>query len=153
VHLAPEDPRYVDFERNILSKLRRAAPDVRVVLASDTRTGLLEATSDQYGTVAYRYGGREAESRSSGAGEVLPLIYGLAGVERRRLPPGPAYPGYPLDAGTRTAEVWFYGVLPILIIASWMRSQGPTAFGRTRNGARPVDASPIGRRGQAQGDM
>ena len=33
VHLAPEDPRYMDLQRNVLAKLERAMPDVIVRLA------------------------------------------------------------------------------------------------------------------------
>jgi ABC-2 type transport system permease protein len=119
VRLAPEDPRYIDFERNILGKLRRTMAVVSVRLESESRTGLFEASSENYGTVVYRYDGKQAESRSTGAGEVLPLIYGLAGIERMAVPERAPYPGYPLQAGTRPAEVWFYGLLPILIIAGW----------------------------------
>jgi ABC-type transport system involved in multi-copper enzyme maturation permease subunit len=153
VRLAPEDPRYVDFERNILSKLERTMPDVKVVLESETRTGLFEASSDKYGTILYRYAGKDAESRSTGTGEVLPLIYGLAGAERKAVPPAPVYPGYPLEASPRAAELWFYGILPVLIIAVWIVSQRPTAFRRTPRGARPIDVLPVGRRGQIQGDV
>ena len=34
VHLAPEDPRYVDLRRNVLAKLERALPDVTIRLAT-----------------------------------------------------------------------------------------------------------------------
>ena len=33
VHLAPEDPRYADLQRNVLAKLERAMPNVSVTLA------------------------------------------------------------------------------------------------------------------------
>jgi ABC-type transport system involved in multi-copper enzyme maturation permease subunit len=124
VRLAPEDPRYIDFARNILGKLERTMPDVKIVLQSQSRTGALEEASEKYGTMVYHYGGRQAESRSTGTGEILPLIYDLAKVERKSTPPVPAYPGYPLEAGTRAAEIWFYGVLPLLIIAAWIATQG-----------------------------
>ena len=98
VRLAPEDPRYVDFERNILSKLQRTMPDVKVVLESETRTGLFEASSDKYGTILYRYGGKgQSESRSTDPEEVLPLIYGLGGVERKVTPATPPLPGLSVE--------------------------------------------------------
>ena len=59
--------------------------------------------------VLYRYDGKQAESRSTGEGEVLPLIYGLAGIERKAVPDRDPYPGYPLQARTDLAQVWFYG--------------------------------------------
>src|SRR5262245_39662469 len=92
VHTRAEDPRYIDFEHNILSKLRRTMPDVEVRLASESRTGVFEGQSETYGTVRYRHGSKEDESRSTGPGEVLPLIYALAGVRREIIAPQPAYP-------------------------------------------------------------
>jgi hypothetical protein len=35
VHLAPEDPRYADLQRNVLAKLARAPPHVTIRLAGD----------------------------------------------------------------------------------------------------------------------
>jgi len=122
VRLAPEDPRYIDFERKVLSKLRRSVRDLTVTLQSDTRSGLFEA-SDSYGLVHYHYDGKQAESRSTGEGEVLPLIYGLAGTERKPIADREPYPGYPLQAGTDLARVWFYGVLPLIIVAACVLAQ------------------------------
>jgi len=119
VRLAPEDPRYIDFERKVLSKLRRSVRDFAVTLQSDTRSGLFE-NSDTYGVMVYRYDGKQAESRSTGEGEVLPLIYGLAGIERKAVADRDPYPGYPLQARTDLAQVWFYGLLPLLILAAWV---------------------------------
>ena len=118
VQLAPEDPRYIDFERKVLSKLRRSVRDFTVTLQSDTRSGLFE-TSDNYGLFRYQYDGKQAQSRSTGEGEVLPLIYGLAGIERKAVPDRDPYPGYPLQARTDLAQAWFYGFLPLLIVAAW----------------------------------
>jgi ABC-type transport system involved in multi-copper enzyme maturation permease subunit len=144
VRLAPEDPRYIDFARNILSKLQRTMPDVRIVQESRSRTGALEEASQNYGTIVYQYGGRQSESRSTGTGEILPLIYGLAQVERKGTPAAPPYPGYPLEASPRAAEIWFYGALPLLILAAWITTQGGLSFvyatnGRRSGAARSVD--------------
>ncbi len=151
VRLAPEDPRYIDFERNILGKLRRTMPNVSVRLESDSRSGLFEASSENYGNVLYRYNGKQVESRSTGAGEVLPLIYGLVGVERAVVPESAPYPGYPLQAGTGLAEVWFYGVLPLFIIAGWIQSQRNFVFARPLSAAHHSNSA-NGRRGPSQGD-
>jgi hypothetical protein len=148
VRLAPEDPRYIDFERNILSKLQRTLPDVKIVLQSQSRTGALEEASEKYGTILYQYGGRQAESRSTGTGEILPLIYGLAQVERKSAPPAPPYPGYALEAGTRAAELWFYGVLPALIVAAWIATLGFIPLARA--GVR--SAFSVGDGAKAKGD-
>jgi ABC-2 type transport system permease protein len=134
VRLAPEDPRYVDFERNILSKLQRALANVDIRLASQGRSGLFEGSSETYGTARYRYGGREDESRSTGAGEVLPLIYALAGVQRETVRATSAYPGYPLQADASLAEMWFYGFLPLLILTLWVVARGFIPVGRLTGG-------------------
>jgi len=52
-----------------------------------------------------RFSDREAESRSTGTGEILLLIYGLAQVARKEMPAASPYPGHPLEVG--------YAVLPI----------------------------------------
>src|SRR5262245_22263349 len=122
VRLAPEDPRYIDFERKVLSKVRRSVRDLTVALHSETRSGLFEA-SDSYGVVHYQYDGKQAESRSTGEGEVLPLIYGLAGIERKAVPDRDPYPGYPLQTGTNLAQVWFSGLLPMIVGAAWVLSR------------------------------
>jgi ABC-type multidrug transport system ATPase subunit/ABC-type transport system involved in multi-copper enzyme maturation permease subunit len=129
VRLAPEDPRYIDFDRKILGRLRRAMPDVDVRLQSESRSGLFEGSAESYGIIRYRYAGKEDESRSTGAGEVLPIIFGLAGVQRATAAEAPAYPGYPLQVDLRLAQVWFYAVLPILVAALWTVMRG-TVFPR-----------------------
>jgi hypothetical protein len=150
VRLAPEDPRYIDFERTIVGKLQRTMPDVRIIQASRTRTGALEEGSDKYGTILYQYGGRQAESRSTGTGEILPLIYGLAQVERKSTPTGPPYPGYPLEAGEHGAEVWFYGALPLLIVAVWIATQGGLGFIYARSGTRHGDTRSVEEGGKSK---
>ena len=153
VRLAPEDPRYIDFERNILGKLQRTVPDVKIVLESQSRTGALEEASEKYGTILYEYGGARSESRSTGTGEILPLIYGLAQVTRKEMQPDLPFPGYPLDAGTRTAEVWFYGALPLLILAAWITSQGRVSFSLARRGVRSADTHSLTQERNAKGDL
>ena len=86
-HLAAEDPRRVDLERQALSKLRRVLPKVQVQYIANTSTGLFEQTSQHYGEIWYDLGGRRAMSRMTTAEGVLETIYSLAGVtppERRR---------------------------------------------------------------------
>ena len=126
VHLAPEDPRYADLRRNLLAKLERILPNVTVRLAED-RPGILGANDESYGRVDYDYAGRLASSRSTSHREVLPLLYGLAGVA----PPPPAggedYRGYPLVADADPSLAWFLGGLPLLIAAIWWRVQRPPA--------------------------
>ena len=76
VNLAPEDPRFLDLRRNVLSKIERAMPNVTINVAGRTNN----ADADRYGEVDYSYAGRTDMSRSTSPREILPLIYGLAGI-------------------------------------------------------------------------
>jgi ABC-type transport system involved in multi-copper enzyme maturation permease subunit len=119
VHLVPEDPRYVDLRRNVLSKLQRAMPDVTVRLAVAAQT-MVGGTSDEaYGDVEYAYGASSARSRSTSHREVLPLIYGLAGKPLPPPIPGQDYPGYPLEVFGELPLAWFSGALPLLVVVAW----------------------------------
>lgn len=119
VHLAAEDPRAGDYERNVLTKLRRTLPDLRVEYPYAGRSALFE-NDDRYGTIVYRAGAKEAVSRSTTEEIVLDELETLAGLT----PPErgePAYPGYPLNASPRGAAIFFYAVWPLLVIAPRLR--------------------------------
>jgi ABC-2 type transport system permease protein len=127
VHLASEDPRFIDLSRNVLAKLERAMPDVTIRLAGERPAG----QGDRYGEVEYLYHGRSDVSRSTSYREVLPLLYALAGREVPRTQPGADYPGYPLDADAQPALVWFFGALPALIACAWWLSRRPPRIDQT----------------------
>jgi ABC-2 type transport system permease protein len=139
VHLAPEDPRYTDFRRNILSKLERTLPDMRVRLASSGQSPIGSSGDEAYGEIEYLYAGRSARSRSTSHREVLPILYGLAGMAPPTPDPGDDYPGYPLVANARFALPWFLGVLPlVIVIAWWWSSRGPRrSFQVNEDGGKP----------------
>jgi ABC-2 type transport system permease protein len=123
VHMVPEDPRYIDLRRNVLSKLQRVMPDVAVRLVT-TGQSMVGSTGDEgYGQIEYSYGGRSATSRSTSHREALPLLYGLAGKPIPTPVPGEDYPGYPLIAGGELTLLWFFGVLPLLIAMTWWWSR------------------------------
>jgi hypothetical protein len=125
VHLAPEDPRYVDLRRNVLVKLERVMPSVVIQLATSGQSMVGSTSEEAYGEVEYFYGGRSDKSRSTSHREILPLIYTLAG---RPVPPpiaGADYPGYPLLANGSPALAWFLSVLPLLIVIAWWWSRRP----------------------------
>jgi hypothetical protein len=131
VHLAAEDPRYADLQRNVLAKLERAMPSVSVTLARP-RQGFSGGSSDEsYSEVEYVYGKRSDISRSTSPREILPLLYALAGV----LPPAPApgseYPGYPLVASADAALFWFFGALPLLIVLCWWWVRRPPSVDKS----------------------
>lgn len=123
VKLALEDPRYIDFANDVLGKLRRTIPDIEVIAASEGRSALFAQSADSYGEITYRYAGREATSRSTGAGEVLPVIYELARIRPQSIASPEPYPGHPLVADPRPAALWFYLILPVLVAAAWLFAQ------------------------------
>jgi ABC-2 type transport system permease protein len=125
VHLAPEDPRYVDLRRNVLAKLERTIPSVTVRLAS-TGQSVVGSTSDEaYGEIEYAYGGRTDKSRSTSHREILPLLYTLAEKPIPTPVAGEEYPGYPLIASGSPALIWFCVILPLLIVIAWWGSRRP----------------------------
>ena len=123
VHLAPEDPRYADLQRNVLGKLERVLPNLSIRLAAGWQSLAANAGDDSYGEVEYTYGGRSDISRSSSPREILPLLYGLARVALPAPIPGADYPGYPLVANGQVALLWFFCGLPLFIGLAWWRSR------------------------------
>lgn len=142
VHLAPEDPRYADLQRNVLAKLERVLPRMTVRLAGGNPSIVTYADDDFYGEVEYSYGSRTDISRSTSPREILPLLYGLANISPPALAPGSDYPGYPLIARRWFPLLWFFGGLPLLIIFAWWWSCRPSrslalvSQGRSRHKSR-----------------
>ena len=130
VRLAPEDPRYAALQRNVLSKLERAMPNVSVTLAGTRQYPAAGSGDDSYGEIEYVYGDRSDVSRSTSPREALPLIYGLAGVSQPSPTSGGEYPGYPLVASATAAFLWFFGALPLLIASCWWWSRRPPRLDR-----------------------
>jgi hypothetical protein len=123
VHLAAEDPRYIDLQRNVLSKLERVMPRVSIHLATARQSFVSPAVDESYGEIEYRYADRADTSRSTSPREILPLIYGLAAVPTPTTIPSAEYPGYPLVANGDLALVWFLAILPALIVLAWWRAR------------------------------
>jgi len=121
VHLAASDPRLVDLDRKVLARLKRVMPRVTVRLADSGQANVFGSSGDEdYGEIVLTYHDKSATTRSTGAGEILPILYELAGVD----PPtpgaaGPDEPGYPLVADASYAAVWFYGAQPLGFAALW----------------------------------
>jgi hypothetical protein len=123
VHLAAEDPRYIDLQRNVLAKLERTMPHVFIRLATARQTFASSAGDEAYGEIEYRYGTRQDTNRSTSAREILPLIYGLASVSPPVPIPSAEFPGYPLVTDGTLSLLWFLAVLPILVVLAWWRSR------------------------------
>jgi ABC-2 type transport system permease protein len=125
VHLAAEDPRYIDLQRTVLAKLERTVPHVSIRLETTRQSFASSADDEAYGLIEYRYGARSDSTRSTNPREILPLIYGLAGMPVPVPVPAPSadYPGYPHVANGGPALLWFFLVLPLLIAFAWWRSR------------------------------
>ncbi len=120
VHLAAEDPRLNDLERNVLAKLKRVLPHMAVQYAAQSRTGLFDNSS--YGEIWYEIGGRKQMTRSTTEEIVLETIYKLAGITPvAQTPPAAAYSGYPLEAQPKYAMAMLVGFWPLaLAVLFWL---------------------------------
>lgn len=116
-HLAPEDPRRTDLERQALSKLRRIMPSVKVQYISATSIGLFEQTASQYGEIWYDLGGHKTMSRVTTAEGVLETIYALANVTPPAENDEHVFRGHPLAVPPKGAALVFYAVWPIVIVS------------------------------------
>lgn len=119
IALSPDDPRYKDLQRNVLSKLERTVPWVSISLAGTGKSTLFGVGSDDaYGLNEYRYQGKVETSRSTSPRELLPLIYRLAGVSAPEVIES-SYPGYPMVLDPTPFSALFYILLPILFLCLW----------------------------------
>ncbi len=126
VHMASSDPRLVDLDRKVLARVKRAMSWVTIRIAEPGQTNPFGTAGDEaYGEIVLTYHGKSATTRSTGAGEILPILYELA---RAALPApgasGPDEPGYPLVADASNAAVWFYGVQPLAFAVVWWLAVG-----------------------------
>jgi hypothetical protein len=127
-HLAPEDPRRSDLERNAVSKLRRTLKDFDIRYVSETSTGLFEQTREHYGEVEYRVGARTAVSRATTVEGVLNEIYALADIAREDSDyEEDVFRGRPLAATPKGAAAVFYIGWPALIAGLASIARGRSA--------------------------
>jgi ABC-2 type transport system permease protein len=134
VFLSSEDPRMMDFENNVLLKLRRTLPEVSVSYPLAGRSGLFENDA-RYGQIFYRLDARTAMSRSTTEEIVLETIYELARVRPPVREPA-RYPGYPLAKRARGAALVFYLLWPMIIIAVARGGAHPSSAPRSARGFR-----------------
>lgn len=118
IHLAPEDPRRVDFERRVLSKLIRVVPRLEEKYVFATSIGLFEQSNPHYGEIRYRLNGREAMNRATTPEAALETIYELAQVTPPAENDADIFRGHPLTTPPKGANVVFYLVWPLLVAAS-----------------------------------
>jgi len=135
VHMISSDPRVTDLNRKVLARLKRAMPQVTVRVAAEGKAGLFGGAADEdYGQIVLTYHGKSVATRSTGAGEILPILYELAGVGSPV--PGPTgrdEPGYPLVADVSGAAIWFYGALPLMFVGVWWLTSASRRIGRRRS--------------------
>jgi hypothetical protein len=124
IHLAPEDPRYVDVQRAVFSKLARVLPDLGIRIAAP-HSFAASGADERYGEIEYVYGARRDVSRSTSPREILPLLYGLAGVPPPAAAAGDDYPGHPLVADATATLAWFFAGLPLAIALAWLWARRP----------------------------
>lgn len=125
VHLAPEDPRRVDFERNVLGKLRRVMQHLEIVYVANTSTGLFEQANEHYGEIRYAMLFRESMTRAITVESALEEIYELAGFVTPTEEASDVFRGRPLAATSPYAPHLFYGAWPLAIVvaAFWRRAR------------------------------
>ena len=119
VYLAAEDPRLMDLDRSILSKLERVLPRVDVEYAARGRTGLFESATDHYGEVWYELEGRKVMSRSTTEPVVLDTLFKLAGIEGPTESNEGGFAGHPLAANPSGAGWLFYVLWPLGVGLLW----------------------------------
>ena len=132
IHLALEDGRYYDLNHEVLAKLKRVVPDLRLIFADTASNGLFAASgSDTYGLIEYQYAGQKEQSYSNSPEEILPLLHKLAGqkVTRDKLQ---SYNGHPLIADASSSKIWFYLLLPLLFLLTAGLVQRPQLFRNTK---------------------
>jgi ABC-2 type transport system permease protein len=121
VYLTPEDPRFMDYERAILAKLKRVLPGTQIVNMEGNQAALFKMGEDpNYGLIVYQIGTHRAESHSTSPEEVLPLLWNLAAIAPPASDNPVEYPGYPLVVkSSGAAELIFYFVWPAVCFAGW----------------------------------
>ena len=133
VYLAAEDPRLVDLERNVLSKLSRTVPRLKVAYAVGSRTGLFERADEHYGEVWYALGDRNVMTHSATEPIVLELLYQLADLTPPLQREEKSFPGYPLAAYPTGAALIYYLLWPMTLALFWgLRRRPATIFFRRK---------------------
>lgn len=119
IALSPDDPRFKDIQRNVLSKLERAVPDVSVSVVTTGKSSMFGVGADDaYGLNEFEYQGKIETSRSTSPKELLPVIYRLAGMNAPEVS-STAYSGYPLIANASPFGWLFYLALPLCFLFLW----------------------------------
>ena len=123
VYLSPNDSRFVDLDKNILSKLERTVPKLVLDYPNIKSADLFDGKKDpNYGLIIYKYDNKEDKSYSISENEILQIIFNLTGKKVIAEKPKP-YPGYPIIIKTKSSAIWFYICLPIFYVLAWWLSK------------------------------
>lgn len=136
VELRAEDPRYIDFSKDVLGKLARAVPGISVIQSAGGRTAISAPSDDSYGLITIDCGGLKGQTRSTNAIEILPIVFGLCAVLPPSAETSDEASGHPFIADPALLRIWFYGALPLVILFTWL-----AATRTKRAGARLLLAS------------
>jgi ABC-2 type transport system permease protein len=117
IYLAAEDPRMSDYQRNVITRLRRALPHLTVKYPLEGRAALFDP-GNHYGEIVYDLNGKQVVSRSTTEEIVLETVYQLAGIAAPRRDEN-EFPGYPLPKRPAAAGWIFYVAWPLAIILAW----------------------------------
>ena len=101
-------------------------PRVTVRIADSGQASPMGTAGEaDYGEIVMTYHGRSATTRSTAAGEILPMLYELAGVSSPAAgSAGGDEPGYPLVADASNFAIWCYGIQPFVFAAAWWFAAG-----------------------------
>jgi hypothetical protein len=127
IALSADDSRFKDFSRSILRPLIRAVPDLAYDFDQKNLSfnALTPSGSDSYGIVTYSYAGLSDQSRSTSPEEALPIIFKLANIKIAETSEV-LYPGYPLELETGVPRAIYYGLIPFLILVTFIFIQRET---------------------------
>lgn len=129
VNLSPDDSRLQEMRHNVLAKLQRTVPKLRINYPNTSQQSLFTSPeSDDYGLITYEYAGKKDQGRSNSPTEILPIIFKLAG---QNISPDevPTYSGYPLVLERTHGEFLFYFCLPLAIVGCWWLLRLPPKLG------------------------
>jgi hypothetical protein len=121
IHLGAEDPRLSDFRREILDRLERVVPKLRVEYVGAGGTGLFASADPRYGEIWYELGGKRVMLKSAIEPIVLGMLYQLSGTPNPAVAEGERYGGHPLQSDAPGAVLVFFVLWPALVVIGWWR--------------------------------
>ncbi len=109
VYLRPGDSRFEDYRRSFLKKLHLVLNDVKVKMMTGA------ALDKHYGLFVYKVDGETGKTYSNSEEEILPILFGLAGIKVDRGGGKERFPGYPLvvKGNMSIVRYLYYFMIPL----------------------------------------